>query len=295
MLDATTLGNAAMLADGGWSTVLRARGLPADIVPEVANLTHPAHVLDLARAYVRAGARFLVTNTFGANALSLARQQVSESVHDVNRAGVELARQAVGNTDVYVVGTVGPSGRMLAVDEIKPTDLKRIFAEQIETLLDAGVGAILLETFSELAEILLAVSVVKSAGTVPVIASMSFDSGPQRTHTVMGAEAGDCAAALEDAGADVIGSNCGGGIATALPAVVALRAVTKLPLWVKPNAGLPDLVDGRPVYRQTPQEFVGHAPPLLAAGANVLGGCCGVGPEHIERLGTLLGRRVSGG
>ena len=135
-----------------------------------------------------------------------------------------------------------------------------------------------------------ALRVVKDTAALPVIASMSFDSGPQRTRTMMGTPAEECAAALEDAGADVIGCNCGSGINHALPAVVALRAATALPLWVKPKAGLPELEDGRAVWKQTPEEFATYLPQILDAGANIVGGCCGSGPEHIQRVAALARR-----
>ncbi|MBI5863013.1 MAG: homocysteine S-methyltransferase family protein [Planctomycetes bacterium] len=140
-------------------------------------------------------------------------------------------------------------------------------------------------------EILLALAAVKSVTNLPVVASMSFDSGPQRARTLMGATAEQAAAALDEAGADAIGSNCGAGIAAALPAVVALRANTKKPLWIKPSVGLPDLEEGRPVYHHTPDEFGGFVPALIDAGANILGGCCGAGPEHIRRVAALVASR----
>jgi 5-methyltetrahydrofolate--homocysteine methyltransferase len=111
---------------------------------------------------------------------------------------------------------------------------------------------------------------------------------------MMGAQAGDCAAALADVGADIVGCNCGAGIEHVLPAVVTLRAATTLPLWVKPNAGMPDLEDGRAVYKQTPEEFAAHVPQLVEAGANIVGGCCGTGPEHIKRLAAVVGNRKPG-
>lgn len=279
------------VADGGWSTCLRARGLAADIAAETANQDSPELVLELTRAYVKAGARVVTTNTFGANRFNLERYALTADALELNKAGAALARQAVGTDDVLVAGTIGPSGKILAVSEVPAEELHEMFAQQAAALVSGGAEAILLETFSELAEVLLAVQAVKQAVTLPVIASMSFDSGPQRTRTVMGAAAEDCAAALEDAGADAVGCNCGSGIETALPAVVALRGATELPLWVKPNAGLPELVDGRPVYRQSPDEFVARVPPLLDAGANIVGGCCGTGPEHIRRLARLVARR----
>lgn len=283
------------MADGGWSTRLQMRGVPADVMAETANVTYPETVVSLAHEYLEAGAVILTTNTFAANQWNLQRRGVSATVAQINRRGAELARQAVGSRAALVAGSMGPSGKILAVRETTPEQLAPLFAEQAAALAAGGADVILLETFSETAEVLVALKAVKEATGLPVIASMSFDSGPQRTRTMMGARAEDCAAALEDAGADVVGCNCGGGIETMLPAVVALRGATSLPLWVKPNAGLPELEGGQTVWRQTPEEFAGHWPPLLEAGANVVGGCCGTGPEHIRRLAALAGRRKGGG
>ncbi|MCK4340230.1 MAG: homocysteine S-methyltransferase family protein [Phycisphaerae bacterium] len=279
------------VADGGWSTSLQMRGLPTDVMPETANLAHPELILELGRAYLDAGARFITTNTFSANRFNLERRQVEASVEEINRRGAELAREAIGNREALVAGSIGPSGKILAVSEATPEQLSPIFEEQAKALAAGGADVIVLETFSETAEILLALKVVKDATGLPVIASMSFDSGPQRTRTMMGARAEDCAAALEDAEADAVGCNCGGGINTFLPAVVALRGATSLPLWVKPNAGMPELEDGQAVYKQTPEEFAAQVPTILDAGTNIIGGCCGTGPEHIQRVAKLVERR----
>lgn len=280
------------VADGGWSTQLQMRGVPSDVMPETANITHAEQVTTLARAYVDAGAQFITTNTFGANQWNLERRRVPHTVFDLNRRGAELARDGIGNREAFVAGSIGPSGKILAVREASEDQLLPLFAEQVRGLAEGGVDLIVLETFSELAEILLALRAVKDTAALPVIASMSFDSGPQRTRTMMGTPAGECAAALEDAGADVVGCNCGSGINFVLPVVVALRAATALPLWVKPNAGLPELEDGRAVWKQTPEEFATYMPQILDAGANIVGGCCGSGPEHIQRIAALVRRRA---
>ena len=291
--DLTALRDAVTVADGGWSTQLQLRGFPTGIMPETANVTHPDLVLNLAREYVEAGARFLTTNTFGANPATLARRKSSQTVTDINRRGAELARQASAEAGALVIGSLGPSGKILAVGETNEDELRDIFGPPARALAEGGVDAFVLETFSEIAEVLVAIMVVREETGLPVIASMSFDSGPQRTRTMMGAAAQECAAALEDAGVSVIGCNCGSGIEHALPAVVALRAATNLPLWVKPNAGLPELEGGATVWKQTPEEFAAHIPPLIEAGANILGGCCGSGPEHIRKIAAVIARRRS--
>ncbi|MFH1747879.1 MAG: homocysteine S-methyltransferase family protein [Planctomycetota bacterium] len=290
-LDAQTFKNSVAVADGGWSTQLQARGVPTDVPAELANLTHAETVMELGRAYIEAGAQFLTTNTFSANRLLFERRGREADVGEVNRVGAELARSVVGDRDVIVVGSIGPSGKILAVGETTEDRLRPMFAEQAEALASGGVDAIVLETFSELTEILVALQAVRDASGLPVIASMSFDSGAQRTRTMMGAPAEDCAAALDDAGADIVGCNCGSGISTFLPIVVALRGATELPLWVKPNAGLPELEDGRAVWKQTPEEFASYVPTLLDAGANIIGGCCGSNPEHIRRVALLVESR----
>lgn len=277
------------VADGGWSTQLRARGYAPDAPAELANLTHAELVQQLAREYLEAGAEFITTNTFAANRFVFERAGVEDDPRKVAEVGARLAREAVGDA-AWVVGSIGPSGRMLVIQEATPGELAGLFAEQARALAAGGVDAIVLETFSEPAEIEIAIAAAGEASGLPVIASMSFDSGPQRTRTIMGAEAGTCAALMEQAGAAVVGCNCGSGIEDVLPAVVALRAHTSRPLWVKPNAGVPELIDGQVVYRVTPEAFVEHVPQLLEAGADILGGCCGTGPEHIARLARRIAR-----
>lgn len=277
------------VADGGWSTMLQVRGLPADEPAEAANVTHPQLVAELAREYIASGARVLTANTFAANRFGFERHRSRHDLDEINRAGARLAKLAAqGIADVLVAGSIGPSGKILAVHEAEEGELREAFGRQAAALIEGGADMIVLETFTELAEILLALDAVQKAGKKPVIASMSFDSGPQRTRTMMGTSAEDCAIALTEAGADAVGCNCGGGIATFLPAVVALRAHTELPLWVKPNAGLPELEEDRAVYKQTPDEFGHSIPELLEAGANFIGGCCGTGPTHIKRVAALV-------
>jgi methionine synthase I (cobalamin-dependent) len=289
--DGEALKATVWVADGGWSTQLQMRGLPPDIMAETANVTHAELVIDLARAYLDAGAQFITTNTFGANRLNVERRRIPHDLAEINRRGAELACEAVGKRKALVVGSIGPSGRILAIREATPEQLTPLFAEQAQALQAGGADVLVLETFSELAEILLALRAVKDATGLPVIASLSFDSGPQRTRTMMGAQAGECATALEDAGADVVGCNCGSGISYVLPVVVTFRAATTLPLWVKPNAGMPELEDGRAVWKQTPEEFASFVPQILEAGADIVGGCCGSGPEHIQRVAGVVARR----
>lgn len=274
------------VSDGGWSTQLWQRDYPHTLPAELANLTHAHLVTALAREYLGAGAQFLSTNTFLASPTAFARRGLREDAIAVCRAGARLAREAIGDGPAVVAGVIGPSGAIMTIGEVSNEQLAADFTAMATALIEGGAGMLVLETFSDLDELLLAIDALRPMG-VPLVASLSFDSGAQRTQTLMGHEAAACAGALETAGVAAVGTNCGAGIALALPAVVALRANCKLPIWVKPSAGVPDLEDGRPVYRHTPLEFGGFIPKLIEAGANIIGGCCGVGPEHIRRAASL--------
>lgn len=277
-----------VVADGAWSSELRERGFARTQPAECANLARPDLVEMLARDYVGAGARIITTNTFAANRFAAKRRGIKDDLREINGNGAQIARQACGQSGATVAGVIGPSGMIVAVQEATEADLTEAFVEQAAALAEGGAQWIVLETFSELAELVIAVKAVKQATKCPVVASMSFDSGPQRTQTVMGAAASEVGAALEAVGADVIGSNCGAGIANALPAVVALKANCSRPIWVKPSAGLPDLEDGVAVYRSKPDQIDEAVVQLLDAGANVLGGCCGMGPAHVKRMAARV-------
>lgn len=292
----TAYADTVTVTDGSWSTQLATRGFPVGTPAELANTTQGHLVVELARDYLSAGAQVLTTNTFAANRLALARHKLKVDIAELNRLGAQLARQAASQihgplAEIPVAGVIGPSGRILAVKEAGEDELSAAFAEAARALAEGGATWIVLETFSELAEALLALRAVRSAVKLPVIVSLSFDSGPQRSRTMMNVEAGEAATALDQAGADALGCNCGAGVAQALPAVVALRAHSKLPLWVKPSAGLPELDEGRMIYSQTPDDFGEFVPNLLEAGANFVGGCCGAGPEHIRRIAALVQSR----
>lgn len=278
------------VADGGWSTQLIQRGYPGDKMAELANLTHPEIVQRLAKEYVDAGSQIILTNTFGANIFALERHGMLDDLAKINTAGAAAAQQAVGEQAI-VAGSIGPSGKILAVKEVDEAKITEAVTAQATALVEGGVDAIVLETFSEVAEILCSLAAVKAVTDLPVICSMSYSAGPQRTRTMMGTPAEEAAAALDDAGADIIGCNCGAGIEHVLPIAVALRGATQRPVWVKPNAGQPELEDGKPVWKQTPEEFAAHVPTLLDAGVNIIGGCCGSGPQHIARVAKLIKAR----
>jgi len=267
------------ITDGAWGTQLQARGLPVGACPDEWNLTQPARVEEVAAAYVAAGSRIILTNTFGANRIRLAEFGLVDQTGEINRRGAAISKRAAGKT-ASVFASVGPTGKMLVSGDVTADEVLAAFTEQAAALKAGGADALVIETMAELEEATLAITAARTTG-LPVVACMTFDTGGC---TMMGVTPVQAAAELTAAGADVIGSNCGNGIAAFVPICQQLRAASPLPIWVKANAGQPEYVDGRITYRITPEEFAAHAPALLKAGASFIGGCCGTTPDHIRVL-----------
>jgi methionine synthase I (cobalamin-dependent) len=281
-----------VITDGAWGTQLQMQGLVVGECSDGWNLTQPARVEAVARAYVEAGSRVVLTNTFGANRLRLAAHRLGDQVARINRVGAQISRRAAGSR-ARVFASIGPTGRMVTLGETNEAELREVFAEQAEALAAEGVDALLLETFSDLREILPALAAAKATG-LPVVTSLVFDSGPSRDRTTMGTTPEQAVRALIEAGADVLGANCGRGIDGFISICRRMRAATDLPLWIKPNAGLPEMVGGRAVYRTSPEQFAARVPDLIAAGAAFVGGCCGSTPAFIAAVVRRLapgGRR----
>lgn len=275
-----------ILTDGAWGTELQALGLGPDELPDLWNLSHPDRVEQVARAYVEAGSEIILTNTFRANRLAAGGRASAEELARVNRAGVEISRRAAAGR-ARVFASIGPSGKLLMEGTLTENDLRAAFSEQAEALAAAGADGLVIETMSDLTEASIAVAAAKTTG-LPVVACMVFDSGKNRDRTMMGVTPEQAAAALAEAGADVIGANCGNGIAGYVPVCARLRAATHLPVWIKPNAGLPELEGGRVVYRTSPEEFARWVPDLVRAGASYIGGCCGTNPAFIRAARAAL-------
>ena len=276
-----------VLTDGAWGTELQARGLEAGECPDAWNLDHPSRVEYVARAYVEAGSRIILTNTFRANRIALAQYGLSDQIEAINRAGVQISRKA-GGRRALVFASLGPSGKLLMTGEVSEEELSAAFAEQAKILAGEGADGLVFETMSDLAETKLAVRAARATG-LPVVASMAFDSGKNKDRTMMGATPEQAAVELTAAGADVVGANCGQGIESYVSLCPRLRAATSLPIWIKANAGLPEMVEGRAVYATTPDDFAGYVPELVAAGARFIGGCCGTDPDFIRAIRRRMG------
>jgi len=277
-----------VLTDGAWGTELQARGLAVGEFPDLWNLTQPDRVTEVAAAYVAAGSQLILTNTFGANRVRMAElpDGGADRVGAVNYRGVEISRAAAGNR-AKVFASMGPTGKLLMNGDVTEEEMLAAFREQAAALAGAQPDALVIETMSDLAEAKLALTAALETG-LPVVACMVFDSGKDKDRTLMGVRPEQAAEELTAAGAHVIGANCGQGIEGFLPLCKRLRSATDRPLWIKANAGLPTLVDGKPRYHTTPAQFAAHAPAILAAGASFLGGCCGTSPAFILELAKVL-------
>jgi methionine synthase I (cobalamin-dependent) len=274
------LGAGPVVTDGAWGTQLQQRGLDIGECPDAWNLTHAEKVAEVARAYVEAGSDVVLTNTFGATRFVLARHDLADKTAEINRAGVAISREAAAG-QAKVFASMGPSGVMLM--QATPEELQAAFEEQARAMAEAGADAIVVETMSDPAEAVLAVAAVRSTG-LPVVACMVFDSGADHDRTMMGTTPEQAAEQLTEAGADCIGSNCGQGIDGFVSICRRLRSATDRPIWIKANAGLPQVTDGKTTYAETPAQFARRVPELVEAGASFIGGCCGTTPEFIQAI-----------
>ncbi len=275
-----------IVLDGAWGTQMQLRGLPSGACPDAWNLTEPEKVKEVAAAYVEAGSDLILTNTFGAGPNMLKRHGLEDKVAEINAAGIRISREAAAGR-AKVFGSIGPSGIMLLMGEVTPESLQADFEVQARAMAEAGADGIVIETMSDPQEASLAVRAAKTTG-LPVAACMVFDSGADKDRTMMGTTPEQAAEALSEAGADVIGTNCGQGIAGFLPICKRLKAATDRPIWIKANAGLPEVVDGQSVYRQAPADFASFVPALVEAGAAFIGGCCGTTPEFIAEVKKVV-------
>jgi methionine synthase I (cobalamin-dependent) len=277
-----------VVTDGAWGTQLQARGLPLGACPDLWNIERPAEVEAVARDYVEAGSQVILTNTFGANRFVLGRHGLEGQVAELNRTGVEISRRAAAGR-AKVFASIGPTGVLLMLGTVSEAELYSAFAEQAQALAEAGADGIVVETMSDPTEAALAVAAARETG-LAVAACMTFDSGPNKDRTMMGTTPEQAAERLTASGADVVGANCGRGVEGFGEICRRLRSATDRPVWVKANAGLPQLIEGRPEYTQTPEQFAAYVPELVAAGAGFIGGCCGTTPAFVRAICQALGK-----
>jgi len=282
------------LLDGAMGTQLIARGVEVGKCNDYLNIDSPDTISSIHKDYFEAGSDAVLTNTFGANKYALARHGLSEEVTRINTTGAQIARKAAGE-EKYVLGDIGPSGDFLQpLGALKPDELKNAFAEQAKALLASGVDGFIIETMTALDEIAIAIEAVKSVCELPVFASMAFDSTGEDFKTMMGVDVETAVTRIISLGVDAIGFNCG---KMSLDNYIRLAAKyasavqnseQDIVLLAEPNAGLPELVEGQAVYEVPPADFAAAVEKIHSAGVNIIGGCCGTGPAHIEAVGKKL-------
>ncbi len=272
-----------LIGDGAMGTYLYQIGFPVGISYEELNLTKPEVIEDVHRRYYQAGARFIETNTFSANREKLSKYGLEREVAAINRRGVEIARKAVGG-DAYVAGAIG-SIRAGKRKNVRTSQIKHDFQEQIEALLDAGIDGFVLETFYDLEEMLIAVRLIRKMSEIPLICQFAVEDIGRTQDGFALSEAYD---RLRHEGADVLGLNCRTGPNGIMRAMETLPPSRPFPLSVFPNAGIPDYVDGRYTYVATPAYFAESSVQFARLGARIVGGCCGTTPEHIQAMAAAL-------
>ncbi len=284
------LKNRVLCGDGAVGTMLYAKGVSLDSNLDHLNLVRPDVVLELATEYVSAGAQVIETNSFGANYTRLASIGLGHKVAEINRAGARIARKAAdAAADVLVAGSIGPLVRVKGEErELDAEEMEALFLEQCRALADGGVDFFLLETFASLAQLAAAVRSARTTG-LPVCASMAFLEGGRSGD---GTSVESFCLAMEQAGADMLGANCGAGPLELLKVVRQLAGLTDKPIAAYANSGFPEYHDGRYIYRTTPDYFAAMAGEMAASGANLIGGCCGTTPEHIHAMAAVLSGRV---
>ncbi|MGA1980118.1 MAG: homocysteine S-methyltransferase family protein [Sedimentisphaerales bacterium] len=283
------------LLDGAMGTQLIARGIELGRCCDYLNIEQGDTIFEIHRAYLEAGSDAVLTNTFGANKFALGRHGFDDEVKEINTAGAKIARRAAG-AGKYVLGDIGPSGDFLKpLGNLEPKELKAAFAEQAKALSAGGVDGFIIETVTALDELTIAIEAVKSvSGDLPVFASMAFDKVASGFRTMMGVDVESAVSKMVSLGVDAVGFNCGTAslneyVELAKKFVSAVSTLNKKVLiFAEPNAGKPELVDGRVVYKVLPEDFAAAAEKIHLAGVNIIGGCCGTTPEHIRALDERL-------
>ena len=274
-----------LISDGAWGTFLHEKGLTSEECPEAWNLSRPDDVYDIALSYVKSGADTILTNSFGGSSFKLESYGLGNQCYEINKAAAAISRKAAGK-NVLVLGSIGPTGKILMMGEVSESDLYNAFKCQAEALAAGGADAIIIETMSDIEEAVIAVKAAKENTNLEVICTMTYSyTAAEEYRTMMGLSPGESIKPLLDAGADILGANCGNGTAGMIDIIKEMRSVNQdIPLLVHANAGLPVIEDGESVFPESPEEMSCQMIELLNAGANIVGGCCGTTPAHIESI-----------
>ena len=274
-----------LVSDGAWGTFLYQKGMKAGECPDEWSLTHFDAVKDIAKSYIDAGSDMVETNSFGANRFKLQHFGLQDKVSEINEAAARASREAAGD-DKYVIASIGPTGKMLLMGDVTEEEFYDCFREQAVALEKGGADAVCIETMSDGDEAVQAIRAAKENTGLEVIATFTFEKTVQSEYrSMMGLSPSDAVRMAVDAGADIVGTNCGNGMERMVDIVREIRR--EFPdtfILVHANAGLPVLVDGKDTFPETPEMMASYIPTLIEAGANIIGGCCGTTPAHIKAI-----------
>ncbi len=277
-----------LVSDGAWGTFLHAKGLKPGQCPELWNIEHPEEVYDIAKSYVDAGADMVETNSFGGSSFKLVHYGLDGRAAELNQAAATISRKAAGGK--FVLGSVGPTGKILMMGEVTPEEVYDSFKEQVIALEKGGADAIIFETFSDIDEVRLAIRAAKENTSLEVICTMTFErtvNGEYRS--MMGASPTDMMQELIPEGVDIIGANCGNGIEGMIEIVKEIRLCNaEIPVLVHANAGMPVYHDGNTLFPESPEQTASFVKAIIDAGVNIIGGCCGTTPEHIRQIAKVV-------
>jgi len=278
-----------LVSDGAWGTFLQAKGLNPGECPELWNIEHTDDVLDIAQNYIKAGADMIETNSFGGNRFKLAKFGLEDRVSEINQKAAKISRQAAG-PDKYVIASIGPTGKILMMGDVTEDELYEVFKEQSIALYKGGADGLVIETMSDLDEARIAIKAARENTPCEVICTMTFErtlTGEYRS--MMGVSPSEMVDILIEAGAHIIGANCGNGVEGMIMITKEIRAVNNtIPILIHANAGMPKYEDGETIFPESPEMMAGFIPKLIAAGANIIGGCCGTTPGHIEKISAIV-------
>jgi len=274
-----------LISDGAWGTYLHQRGLQPGECPELWNVTHRSDVFAIAKSYIDAGADMILTNSFGGSPLKLNHFGLLDRTAELNEAAAKISREAAG-VEKLVLGSMGPTGAILMMGEVSEQEVYDGFSRQAQALKKGGVDAICVETMSAIDEASIAVRAAKESTGLEVVCTFTFEkTAAGEYRTMMGVSPSEMVQAIKEAGASVIGTNCGNGFDQMIDIVKEIRGIDPLtPILVHANAGKPLYQDGKTVFPETPEMMAAKVQDLINSGANIIGGCCGTTPAHIQRL-----------
>jgi 5-methyltetrahydrofolate--homocysteine methyltransferase len=285
-------GGKILVSDGAWGTFLHQRGLPPGECPELWNITHADDVMAIARSYIDAGADIILTNSFGGSPVKLDHYGLKSRASELNEAAAVISRKAAGD-DHFVLGSMGPTGVVLMMGQVSEDELYDGFSIQAASLKKGGVDALCIETMSAIDEACIAIRAAKDATGLEIVCTFTFDrtaSGEYRT--MMGVSPAEMVYAVKNAGASIIGSNCGNGFDQMIDIVSEIREVDRsTPVLVHANAGKPSFKDGKTVFPETPEMMVSKVTRMIQSGANIIGGCCGTTPAHIRAIADEIRKK----